>query len=538
MTRRTRPTPRPRPKADYDAVIAGGGLAGLSLALQLQRNYPDLRILVLERQRHPLPRAAHKVGESTVEIGAHYLAEVVGLRQHLEDEHLRKFGLRFFFSHACEQIDQTPELGGSHHLPTPSYQVDRGVLETFMGEECRRVGVDFRDGCMLRRCELGEDGEPHRVAWTHDSETFDTTAHWLLDASGRRGLLKRQLGLAKDNEHEAHAVWFRIDSHIKIDQFSSDAAWRQQCTPPGRWLSTNHLTGPGYWAWLIPLGSGAHSIGIVADSRMHALDDMRDFESTMRWLHLNQPALAAALEPLRDKLLDFRFLRNYSYSAKRLFSADRWALTGEAGTFLDPFYSPGTDFIAVANSYITALIGHDRAGQPIAPWARMYEDLFFSFYDSTLQLFQGQYPLFGNARVMTQKVTWDYGYYWGTLCPLVFQSRLTDIQLLGEMREELRAAMALNERMQILLADWHRSLGDAATAGPGLIDQVHLPWLVDMNKQMGEQLDGPALKQRLRDNVSLLRALAAAIGERARIDAPDLDIPTSDQPPLPILETG
>jgi hypothetical protein len=42
-----------------------------------------------------------------------------------------------------------------------------------------------------------------------------------------------------------------------------------------------------------------------------------------------------------------------------VFSARRWALTGEAGLFLDPFYSPGTDFIAISNTYITELVARD-----------------------------------------------------------------------------------------------------------------------------------------------------------------------------------
>ena len=58
----------------HDVVIVGGGLAGLTLALQLRQRFADLDILVLERRSHPVPVAAHKVGESTVEIGAHYFA--------------------------------------------------------------------------------------------------------------------------------------------------------------------------------------------------------------------------------------------------------------------------------------------------------------------------------------------------------------------------------------------------------------------------------------------------------------------------------
>jgi len=49
-----------------DVVIMGGGLAGLTLSLQLRQRFPGLDIVVLERMRHPVPEAAHKVGESSV----------------------------------------------------------------------------------------------------------------------------------------------------------------------------------------------------------------------------------------------------------------------------------------------------------------------------------------------------------------------------------------------------------------------------------------------------------------------------------------
>ncbi len=128
------------------AVILGGGLAGLSLAMQLKGEYPDMDIVLLERQARPLPEAAHKVGESTVEIAAHYFADTLGLRDHLESSHIRKFGFRFFFSEGKDDLADVTELGVSAVLPTPSYQIDRGILENYLGDEARRSGIDFRDG--------------------------------------------------------------------------------------------------------------------------------------------------------------------------------------------------------------------------------------------------------------------------------------------------------------------------------------------------------------------------------------------------------
>src|SRR5690606_19810102 len=104
--------------------ILGGGLAGLCLAIQLKQRDASLRVTVLERNAHPVREAAFKVGESTVEIGAHYFSQVLGLRAHLDEQQIRKFGFRFFFSEGRQQVDQCTELGVSQLLPAPSWQLD------------------------------------------------------------------------------------------------------------------------------------------------------------------------------------------------------------------------------------------------------------------------------------------------------------------------------------------------------------------------------------------------------------------------------
>lgn len=60
------------------------------------------------------------------------------------------------------------------------------------------------------------------------------------------------------------------------------------------------------------------------------------------------------------EFVDFQAYAHLPYYTEQYFSKDRWALTGEAGAFVDPFYSPGSDFIATANEFIVSIV--DRVG--------------------------------------------------------------------------------------------------------------------------------------------------------------------------------
>jgi flavin-dependent dehydrogenase len=492
-----------------DVLIVGGGLAGLSLAIQLRREEPQASVRVLERNRHPVPEAAFKIGESTVEIGAHYFDSVLGLKQHLDDCQIRKFGFRFFFNDGHDGVDHVVELGVTRVFATPAYQLDRGIFENFLATHARELGVEFLDGSVVRTIELGDDGASHCVRYTRDGSEHAAQARWLIDASGRAGLLKRKLDLAEASPHDANAIWFRIGDRMAIDDWSDDPAWRARCEPAERWRSTNHLCGPGYWTWLIPLASGSHSVGIVADARLHPLETINSFDKAMAWFARHQPRLHRELDARRDKLQDFAFLRHFSHGCKQVFSPQRWALTGDAGLFLDPFYSPGSDFIAISNTYIADLVGRDLAGARIAREARFYEQLYFSFYRNTLALYQDQYPMFGHAELMPLKVIWDYAYYWGVLCQFFFQRRLTDTALFLRLGAPLADCEALNREVQVLL---RRAAGAATgTNAAHMMDQCRLPWFAALNRGLTDRLDAAALEQRIRDNAAMLRALAGEI---------------------------
>ena len=363
------------------------------------------------------------------------------------------------------------------------------------------------------------DGAEHEIA----------EARWLIDASGRAGLLKRKLGLAKKTRTTPTRSGSASATASTIDDWSDDAAWTSRAEPRERWRSTNHLCGPGYWAWLIPLSSGSHSVGIVADAKMHPLESINSFDKAMDWFATHQPQLYRELDKRRDKLQDFAFFRHFSYGCKQVFSGDRWALTGEAGLFLDPFYSPGSDFIAIGNTYIVDLVRRDFAGERFAREARLYENLYFSFYRNTLALYQDQYPMFGHADLMPLKIIWDYAYYWGILCQFFFQKRLTDVALFTRLAEPLARCESLNREVQRLLRD---AAGDGVGSGEtAWFDQQRLPWFSELNRGLRDVLSVDELELRLRHHAAMLESLAAEIFRRVQT----LGYRSDDAEPLALL---
>jgi flavin-dependent dehydrogenase len=490
---------------EYDVAIIGGGLAGLTLAAQLQQDNPDLSIAVLERSSLPPPVAAHKVGESTVEIGAHYLADTLGLEELLERTQLRKFGLRLFFgSGAQKDLAAADELGASRLLPAKSYQIDRGRLEADLADMLKERGVTIVDDCVVRDIELSANGAGHEVTASVSQAPRKLRCRWLVDGTSRAALVKRRLGISRSSGHKISSAWFRLDKAIAVDDWSPSQDWQDRCDRP-RLYSTNHLMGSGYWVWIIPLVDDRTSIGLVADPEIHPFSSYGNFEKFSAWLTRHQPTLGEEVAAAADTLMDFRFCKNLSQDTEQFWSTQRWALTGEAGAFADPFYSPGSDFIGINNTFVADLVRRERKGEDWALRATLYERMYRSFYESTMSLYEGQYAGFGDTRLMVVKTTWDYAYYWSVLSWLFFRKVLTDLDFLLVAQPRLVAMRALNDRMQAAFRQ--RAAEGIVDEGSGrFVDQTAIPIFYELN---GALLETPAdISQELTGNCERLEALA------------------------------
>ncbi|MEC3957768.1 tryptophan 7-halogenase [Nocardia sp. CDC153] len=510
---RARQASRPAEPGHYDVVILGGGMAGLTLSLQLRRTQPDIRVIVIENQPHPVPEAAHKVGESTVEISAHYLRDILGLKDHLDNGQLRKFGLRFFFTGGDNSdITRRVEVGTSVWLPLDTYQLDRGRLENEIGRRCAAAGVEFISGCKVTDVDLRPEEPLHRVRIKTPEGQRDVAGRWVVDASGRTQVLRRRLGRQRiPVAHTANASWFRVAHRIDIDTWSDDPEWTRRTAEGKRYHSTNHLMGPGYWLWLIPLASGSTSVGIVCDDDLHNFDTFNKLDKALEWIRKFEPEAAAQIDQHLDKIQDFRVMRDYCYSAEQVYAGDqRWALTGEAGLFLDPLYSPGLDLISISNGLTSDLILRSLAGEDVTALAAIHDSLYRNVADFWRSIYEKRYPLMGSARIMSSKVVWDTAFYWGVFGLLFFHDKFRTISANPSVAANLGRLTQISNRMQQFFTEWQTI--DGPPLDPQYIDtHVPLNFMDRLHRGMADDLTPAEFETRFSANTRLFAQLAGQL---------------------------
>ncbi|NRB38741.1 MAG: tryptophan 7-halogenase [Pseudomonadales bacterium] len=512
-------------------VILGGGLAGLSLAIQLKQRQPQLAITVIEREKHPVTEAAHKVGESLVELSSHYFSEVLGLKQHLEEKQLPKLGLRFFFrpdpdQPADERLQKTIEFGAKKFPSCASYQLDRGIFENHLAEVCQDLGVIFIDNKKVIDIQLNKKEQDHQVFF-QDLETLEKqqiNCRWVVDACSRKSPIKRQQGLDIESPHKVSSAWFRIAQKLDVNTLNHSKEWLEDHQGDNsRWFSTNHFMGEGYWLWFIPLASGSTSIGIVAENDRHPLASFNTLDKALQWLEKHEPLAASLINKHIDALQDFRVLKNFSHDCEQVFNKNRWFLTGEAGAFLDPFYSPGSDFIAISNTFICHLIDTDiNDSLSFATNCLMLDMFYLNLFKNTSVIYQDLYPVFNHPAIMPIKILWDFSVYWSFTAFLYIQGQFDNTESLFKQRRHFEDIGVMNEQIQQLFKLWAEQ--EPAIANPLYIDPFNIDFLKNLNQGLKKDFaDDDAFKQQFLNNIQGLKSLYQMICKTAYQRHPELE---------------
>lgn len=400
----------------YDVVILGAGLAGLSLARQLLR-CSDKKILLLEKWPQ-VPVERQKVGEATVQVSGYYFSKILDLEEHLLREHLMKYNLRFYWKTPGRKNDCYEDYSQSYirNLSNiASYQLNRNKIE---GEMLRlnleHPNFTFTAGISELDADLSDSDKPHIVRFQVDGEQKEIQTGWIVDTTGRAKFLSRRLGLTKSSPIRHGSTFFWVDGLLNIEKLT-EASDRERLTHKNHrmtghlpiWLATNHFVGEGYWFWVIPL-QGRTSLGLVYDKTKIPEESVSSPAKVVEWICREFPLFARDL-PNR-KIVDQGMFRDFAYDCRQTISADRWALSGEAGRFTDPLYSPGGDLIALYNTLIADVICAEDPNV-LAIKVRVYELLMWAFYEAYVPSYAISYDALGDQECYAMKYGWELTIY-------------------------------------------------------------------------------------------------------------------------------
>jgi flavin-dependent dehydrogenase len=501
----------------YDVVVLGSGIAGGFLARQLRLARPELSILVLEAAEKI---DNFKVGESTVEVAANYMIRKLNLGTYLYQHQLPKNGLRFFFDSEKKDLPLTEmsEIGSDHMPYHPSFQLERARLERDVIQMNRDSGIEVLTGAKVTDLAIEQSG-PHTVHYDHAGGKHLVQTRWLCDASGRRHLVARKLGqkIHKETRLNTAAAWGRYRNVAGLDAVL-DPAWRSRVRYTSRHLSTNHMMYDGYWIWFIPLAGDLMSVGLVYDKDRIGPGPRNkdDFETFIKAHRSSRDLMEGAV------FEDYQAYAHLPYHTDVFFSENRWGLTGEAGAFTDPFYSPGSDFIATANEFLTSLILTDLDGkqEELPERVALYNAFYKLKYEATLRLYSKLYPIFGSYEVYRIKYLLDFNNYYNLVVWPFMADKLTDIRWL---REEVKLGDFVL-RAQSALADMFAKWGEQLHARGQYFAHNQGNWANGLNGvvQFQEKL-GPVMDEdfRKRELDKAYSSVFTAVVERA-LDAPGL----------------
>ena len=444
----------------YNVVIIGAGLAGLSLARQLLLT-SDRTILLVEK-RAEIPPARQKVGESLVQVGGYYFSKVLDLEEHLFREHFMKYNLRFYWKTAGRE-NRCFEDYSQAYIQTfsniASYQLDRNKIEAeLLKLNGENPNFTFCAPIADLNVSLSDDG-PHFLGFKNNGSDVSVRADWVVDTSGRRKILARQMGLERKNaiRHGTSFLW--VEGLVDIDKLTDlslkEIRLKKHRAAIGHlpiWLATNHFMGEGFWFWVIPL-HGKTSLGLVYDNTIFPRERVATPQKLIEWVCEEFPLFARDL-PYR-KILDRGGFKDFSYGCVQTIHKSKWALSGESGRFTDPLYSPGSDFIAVHNTLVTDAILTTDASE-LADKCRLYEILMQSIYESLIPSFSVSYDALGDQETFTLKYTWELSVYFSFFVFPFINDPTTDRRFILSWLSKFSRLGAINKNLQSFISGYYQ----------------------------------------------------------------------------------
>lgn len=445
----------------YDVVILGAGLAGLALCRQLLLRNAEKRILIIDN-RAEIPGKKQKVGESLVQVAGYYFTRLLDLEEHLLREHYPKYNLRFHWKTTGSENRSIEDYGQAYINKTSNvatYQLNRNKIEEhLLSLVVADPKVTLCAPASALKVELSEDSS-HHLSFQLNGERIEANGEWLVDSTGRGQVLKRRQDLELQSPIQNGSSWCWVEGLVNLEKLTdaspSEIRRRRDREKQGlfpTWLATNHFCGEGFWFWVIPL-KGLTSLGVVYDSRLFDAERVSTPKQLIQWACEEFPLFQRDLPHRR--IIDSARLVSYAYDCRKTISASKWALSGMAGRFSDPLYSPGSDLISFYNTWITDAILEDDPEQ-LREKCALYEPLMKVIYEAYVPSYSVSYDVLGDQEVFTLKYVWELAVYFGFYAFPFINELFTDRKFIRCFFRKFAQLGPINRNLQQLLSGYYR----------------------------------------------------------------------------------
>lgn len=329
-----------------DVLVMGGGPGGSTVATLLARQGHS--VVLLEKETHP----RFHIGESLLPKNLPIL-DRLGVLDEVRKIGVKKPGADFTPGDTDQHLTFHfgRALGDS---PDHAFEVKREDFDALLFANATRNGVETHERHAVETVELTESGR-HRVRSRSAQGEHSWEPRYVIDATGREGLLARKNGWRKKNPRHASAAVFGhfrdVERRAGEDGGNISVYWFEHG-----------------WFWMIPLRDNVMSVGAVCWPEYLKSRRTSPEEFLRQTIALNRPA-AARMEGAQA-CGPVRVTGNYSYTSDRLFGRN-WIMVGDSYAFIDPVFSSGV-YLAMSSAEQATMAVHaglkegDRAFEKFA----------------------------------------------------------------------------------------------------------------------------------------------------------------------------
>ncbi len=313
---------------NFDVLVIGGGPSGAAAA-RLLAGWGHSVLLVTRES----PQVA--LAES-IPPSAKKLLQTIGAAEAIDSAgFVRSTGNSVYW-------------GGEEHIAAfPAgeygYQVERAAFDALLLRLAEAAGAGVWRNATFRSVRSDETGHSARISTETGEE--EVRAHWLLDCSGRAGVLARGYRRLQPGRRTIALV----------------ATWERS----GGWDLTDetHTLVESYeagWAWSVPISASRRCIAVMVDPGHTELQ--RSQLSAQYQAELSNTSRLGSLVRNATIVTAPWACQASQYDAERV-SGDHFLLVGDAASFVDPLSSFGVKK-ALASAWLAAVVTRTGLTQP------------------------------------------------------------------------------------------------------------------------------------------------------------------------------